>query len=210
MHVLDVGGGLGGPARTLATEHGCRVTVVDIASSYVEAGRMLNELLGLDGLVTMRTGDALALPFDDGTFDAVWTQNSGMNIADKARLYAELRRVLRDGGTLATQEPMAGPVSPRVYPVMWASDASTDHVLPPERVRQHIVDAGFTALTWDEVRIDRAAAGPPPQTIQRLVMGDDGIAEILRATRRNEDEGRLVTVQATFLAGPAAGARAPA
>ena len=88
MHVLDVGGGLGGPARTLAIEFGCRVTVIDLTESYVEAGQRITSMLGLDDRVTFRVGDALALPFDDGAFDAVWTQNSGMNIADKAGLYA--------------------------------------------------------------------------------------------------------------------------
>ena len=122
MRVLDVGGGLGGPARTLAARFGCRVTVVDLAASYVDAGRMLTSLLRLDEEVDFIVGDALQLPVADGSFDAVWTQNSGMNIADKARLYAGFRRVLRSGGRLVTQEPVAGPVRPPVYPVMWADD----------------------------------------------------------------------------------------
>ena len=101
QRVLDVGGGLGGPARTLAVEFGCRVTVVDLTESFVRAARVLTARLGLDDRVSHHVGDALDLRFDDGAFDVVWTQNSGMNIADKARLYAGFHRVLRPGGLLA-------------------------------------------------------------------------------------------------------------
>src|SRR5437763_11188453 len=83
--VLDVGGGLGGPARTLAVEFGCRVTVCDLTESYVRAGEALTARLGLADRVTHRVGDALAL--EPAAWDVVWTQNSGMNIADKERLY---------------------------------------------------------------------------------------------------------------------------
>src|SRR5262247_1326765 len=85
--VLDVGGGLGGPARTLAVEFGCHVTVIDLTESYVQAATMLTARLGLDHRVTHHIGNALDLPFEPGAFDVVWTQNSGMNIADKERLY---------------------------------------------------------------------------------------------------------------------------
>src|SRR5215208_4964097 len=81
--VLDVGGGVGGPARTLAARFGCQVTLVDPTESYVLAGQMLTERMGLADRLTHRIGSALDLPFDDGSFDLVWTQNSGMNIADK-------------------------------------------------------------------------------------------------------------------------------
>src|SRR5258706_379696 len=87
MRVLDVGGGVGGPARTLAVEFGCLVTTIDLTESFVQAAKMLTARLGLGAHVTHEVGNALALPFDGGTFDVVWTQNSGMNIADKEHLY---------------------------------------------------------------------------------------------------------------------------
>src|SRR2546427_12460722 len=117
MRVLDVGGGLGGPARTLAVEFGCLVTVVDLTESYVRAGAALTARLGLAGRVTHRVGDALALDADGAAYDVVWTQNSGMNIEDKERLYMGFAHRLRPGGLLAVQEPMAGPVAPVVFPV---------------------------------------------------------------------------------------------
>ena len=118
--VLDVGGGFGGPARTLAVEFGCRVTSIDLTPTYVHAAQMLTARFGLADRVTHEVGNALALPLDDASFDVVWTQNSGMNIEDKVALYSGFHRVLRPGGLLVMQEPMAGPVDPPLYPMMWA------------------------------------------------------------------------------------------
>jgi SAM-dependent methyltransferase len=201
MRVLDVGGGFGGPARTLAVEFGCQVTVVDLTESYVRAARMLTARMGLDDRVSHHVGNARDLTVHDGAFDLVWTQNSGMNIADKERLYAGFHRVLRPGGLLALQEPMAGPVQPLVYPVMWARDASTSFLRPPAEMKAVIERAGFKARVWDDVTAETAGpttgAGIPPHSIQRLVMGDD-IDEIIRAGQRNRAEGRVVSVQAIF------------
>jgi SAM-dependent methyltransferase len=197
--VLDVGGGLGGPARTLAVEFGCRVSVVDLTETYVRAAEMLTARLGLADRVSHHVGNALALPFDDASFDVVWTQNSGMNIADKARLYAGFHRVLRPEGLLAIQEPMAGPVEPTIFPLMWAGDAGSSFLLRPPEMLALIEAAGFSAQAWDDVTAETSGAtGPvPPHSIQRIVMGDT-LDEIIRAGHRNREEGRLVMVQAVF------------
>ena len=123
--MLDVGGGIGGPARTLVAEFGCVVTLVDPTETFVHASEALTAQLGLSDRLTHRIGSALELPFEDGSFDAIWTQNSGMNIADKERLYAEFYRVVPPGGRLAIQEPIASPVQPIIFPIMWAQDEST-------------------------------------------------------------------------------------
>jgi MPBQ/MSBQ methyltransferase len=199
--VLDVGGGFGGPARTLAVEFGCRVTSLDLTESYVRAASVLTARMGLEDRVGHQVGNALTLPFPDGAFDMVWTQNSGMNIADKERLYRGFHRVLRPGGLLAIQEPMAGPVEPLVYPVMWARDGSTSFLRTPSRMREVIEKAGFRVREWDDVTAETAGpttgASVPAHSIQRLVMGD-AIDEIIRAGHRNREEGRLVSVQAVF------------
>jgi ubiquinone/menaquinone biosynthesis C-methylase UbiE len=201
MQVLDVGGGFGGPARTLAVEFGCLVTVVDLTPSYVRAAQVLTARMRLDDRVSHHVGNALALPFPDETFDLVWTQNSGMNIADKERLYAGFHRVLRPGGRLALQEPMAGPVAPLLYPVMWARDASASFLRTPSEMRAVIEGAGFRARVWDDVTAETAgpatSAGIPAHSIQRLVMGD-AIDGLIRVGHRNRDEGRLVSIQAVF------------
>ena len=199
LRVLDVGGGLGGPARTLAVEFGCHVTVIDLTESYVQAAGELTARLGLSDRVTHHTGNALELPFDEGEFDVVWTQNSGMNIAAKERLYVGFQRVLRPGGLLALQEPMAGSVQPPVFPLMWAVDAATSFLRTPVEMRDLIEHAGFRTRAWDDVTPHpaRPNAEGPKDSIQNLVMGDY-LAAITQNNQLNRDEGRIVDVQAVF------------
>jgi len=200
MHLLDVGGGLGGPARTLALEFGCRVTVVDLTESYVHAGRMLTSLMKLDARVALHVGDALDLSFDGNSFDAVWTQNSGMNIADKERLYVGFHRVIRPNGLLVIQEPMSGPNQPPVFPVMWSRDGSNNFLRKPEQMRGMIEASGFHLLKWDDVthEKDDPNAVRSNYSIQKLVMGEELLAEIRIADKHNDEEQRLVMVQAVF------------
>ena len=199
--VLDVGGGLGGPARTLAVEHGCHVTVLDLTESYVRTGAALTARLGLTDRVTHQHGSALALPFPDASFDVVWTQNSGMNIDDKEALYAGFARVLRHGGRLALQEPMAGPVEPVVFPVMWARDRSASFLRRPQAMRAAIEAAGFVTRAWDDVSGEIAgpasAADVPAYSAPRIIMGD-ALEEIVRAQQRNRQEQRIVMIQAVL------------
>ena len=197
--VLDVGGGAGGPARTLAAEHGCHVTVIDLTTSFVRAGQMLTSRLGLGNRVIHQQGNALELPFEAGAFDVVWTQNSGMNIQDKARLYAGFHRVLKAGGRVAMQEPMAGPVQPPIYPLMWARDPSGSFLATPAELRATVERAGFTVRVWEDVSAEFAgpptAEAIPAHTAQRVIMGD-AIDDIIRANHRNRVEERIVSVQA--------------
>jgi SAM-dependent methyltransferase len=198
LRVLDVGGGLGGPARTLVVEHGCRVTVVDLTESYVRAGRALTARLGLADRVTHEIGNALALDVAPGSFDLVWTQNSGMNIEDKECLYAGFARALRPGGRVALQEPMAGPVQPVVYPVMWAPDARSSFLRPPPEMRRLMEAAGFRVRVWEDVTREiapPAGAALPAHSIQRILMGGR-LAAILEAGDRNREEERIVSIQA--------------
>jgi len=197
--VLDVGGGLGGPARTLAVEYGCRVTVVDLTTSFVRAGQMLTDRLGLGDRVSHRVGNALELPFESGAFDVVWTQNSGMGIADKQTLYRGFHRVLRPGGRVALQEPVAGPVQPPVYPLMWATEPSGNFLVPPTELRATIERAGFAVSVWDDVTAE--TAGPPnadaipAHSAQRVIMCS-ALDAIIRANHQNRAESRIASIQA--------------
>jgi len=201
MRVLDVGGGLGGPARTLAAKFGCTVTLVDLTESYVRAGAALTARLGLADRVTHRVGDALALDLGGDVFDVVWTQNSGMNIPDKARLYAGFARAVRPGGLLALQEPMAGPVQPILFPVMWARDAGASFLRRPDEMRKVIESSGFEVRSWDDVTDE--ATGPstgtdsPAHSVQRIIMGA-ALEPIVKAGQRNRAEGRIVMIQAVL------------
>ena len=192
----------------LAAEYGCRVVVADVTEDYVRAGVYLTARAGLGERVHHLRADALVLPFAAGRFDVVWTQNSGMNIAGKAALYAGFYRLLRPGGRSAIQEPAAGRAQPPHFPLMWASGPETSFLLTPADLRACIRAAGFRELLWDEDPPATASGARPAApvaaqpgasavTVQRLVMGDR-LDAIQAAAVRNDAEGRLARVQAVF------------
>lgn len=207
MHVLDVGGGLGGPARTLATEAGCTVTVVDLSEEFCRVGAMLTARTGLSGAITFQHGSALDLPFADGSFDAAWTQHATMNIADKERLYEEIHRILRPGGRLAMHEVMAGPVQPIQFPVPWARDPSISFLRSSAAVRALLTEAGFREIAWVDEGPNVLAAlqkqatistinGPLPLGIHLLI--GPQFPAMVENIGRNLRENRLTIIQGVF------------
>jgi SAM-dependent methyltransferase len=206
MRVLDVGGGLGGPARTLARELDCHVTVLDLTEEYCRVGAELTRLTGLADRVVFRHGNALEMPFEAEGFDLVWTQHSSMNIEDKPRLYREIRRVLRPGGSLAIHEIMAGRRSPIHFPVPWARDPAVSFLRPAEDVRRQIATAGFTEVTWRDTsaaalewfRRRVSGGGEPPPVGIHLLLGAD-FATMFRNQVRNLEEERIVVIEAVFV-----------
>jgi SAM-dependent methyltransferase len=208
--VLDVGGGLGGPARTLTSTVGCAVTVLDLTEEYCRVGEMLTARTGLGQLVRFEHGSALAMPFTAASFDVAWTQHSSMNVADKERLYAEIYRVLRPGGRLALFEIIGGPVQPIHFPVPWAPDAAISFLRPREEMRALLRETGFAEVAWVDVtqsslewfrrRIAATAtagtAAPPALGIHLLLGPRFGPS--FRNLARNLEENRLAVVQAVL------------
>ena len=178
QHVLDVGSGVGGPARFLAETHGCPVIGIDLAADYCRLAEALTARCGLKDKAIFRPADALALPFADESFDAVWTQHAAMNIADRPRLYREMRRVLRPGGVVALYDVVAGNGAP-LFPVPWARDASTSFLLSPDALRGGLDQAGLTGIAWRDVTADakhwfaRRPRGAPPGLGLHLLMGPE-------------------------------------
>jgi sarcosine/dimethylglycine N-methyltransferase len=203
MSVLDVGSGVGGPARFLAATYGCRVTGVDLSEPFVDAARYLTERTGQNGQVSFQTASALELPFDDGRFHVVLLQHVAMNIADRAQLYREIRRVLNSGGRFATFDVVLNSGEPH-YPVPWARTPATSFLLTAAATREAIEPAGFRALAWqDDTAMAKAwfaqmrAAGPPPSPNLGVVMGPD-FAQLAANLGRNLVEGRLGILTAVF------------
>lgn len=205
--VLDIGAGLGGPSRYLAAQHGCRVAGIDLSPSFVAAAAFLSMRAGLMDKVAYQCADALALPFDAGSFDVVWTQHVAMNIADRERLYAEVFRVLRPGGRFAIHDVVAREGREILYPVPWARTSASSFLLTVEGMRQTLESGGFQAALWadqTQVSIDwfdeqraRAQTGQTPPLGLDIVMGPD-FPEMVRNLGANLREGRAGIVQAVM------------
>lgn len=165
--VLDVGSGVGGPARYLAATFGCTVSGVDLSPGFIDAAIYLTARCALSERVSFEVGDALHLPFADGAFDAVFLQHVAMNIQDRSALYAEVRRVLAPAGRFVTYDVVLrdGDV---LYPVPWARTPSTSFLLSEAETRAALERAGFRSLLWrDDSQIvldwfDKTMAGPSP------------------------------------------------
>jgi len=203
MSVLDVGSGIGGPARFLAATYGCRVTGVDLSEPFVEAARYLTARTGQNGQVSFRTASALELPFEEGSFDAVLLQHVAMNIADRPLLYREIRRVLKQGGSFATYDVVLNGGEPH-YPVPWARTPATSFLLTAAATGEAIEAAGFRRLAWqDDSEAAKAwiaqlrASGSPPAPNLGTVMGPD-FAQLAANLGRNLMEGRLGILTAVF------------
>src|SRR5437667_766368 len=201
--VLDVGSGLGGPSRFLAWRYGCRVSGVDLTAEFVRVAEMLTRLTGLVGQVDYRQGNALDLPFAEMSFDVVWSQNAAMNIADRGRLYSEMRRVLKPAGKLALQEVASGPDGPPHYPVPWAREPGISFLLSPDAARRTLEAAGLRILVWQDTteaaleaahRRARGAEGGAALGTH-LILGPDWQA-MARNSARNLEEGRVALFNA--------------
>jgi sarcosine/dimethylglycine N-methyltransferase len=155
--VLDAGSGIGGTARFVADLCGCRVTAVDLTEEYCDVNRWLNRLVGLADRISVSRADVTELPFTDGTFDVVFSQHVQMNVADKPRLYAEARRVLRDGGRIAIWDITSGEDGELEYPLPWADQPGYSHLVTPDELHRVIEGAGFAIEHWND-RTEQAGA----------------------------------------------------
>jgi len=201
--VLDIGSGLGGPARTLAETHGCHVTGIDLTASFCAAATAMSDWVGLADKVAFGQGDATKLPFRDASFDAAMTIHVAMNIKAKDAVYGHAKRVLKRGGIFAVYDVLQGEGGPVLFPVPWAREPSISHLATPADMRRLLTRAGFEivdeidsseeSLLWFKEMVARlAAAGPPPINFQ-LFLGAD-YPEMARNQVQNLADKRIRTV----------------
>ncbi len=181
--VLDIGSGLGGPARALAETYGCHVTGIDLTAAFCAAATALSGWVGLSDRVDFVEGDATALPFADAAFDAALTIHVAMNIAAKDRMYAEARRVLKPGGRFVVYDVLQGEGGAVLYPVPWAREASISHLATPEAMPALLAGAGFRVLDvrdsteeshlWFEQMAARGAGPAAPAVSMQTFLGGD-------------------------------------
>ena len=144
--LLDVGCGIGGPARMLADEYDCEVTGIDLSEEFVKTATQLSELVKLSAKTKFVYGDATALPFEDQTFDFVWTQHVQMNVEDKTRFYAEIIRVLSDGGTFLYYDIFKKGREVVSYPMPWATDPQISFLTPATEIEGILNDLGLKKI----------------------------------------------------------------
>jgi sarcosine/dimethylglycine N-methyltransferase len=146
MTVLDVGSGLGGPARQVARSTGCRVVGVDITPAYVDVARALTEAAGLARRVEFVRADLAAL--DPVEYDAAYTIHVQMNVADKQAFFAEIARRLRPGARLATFEVCRAGAATPAPPLPWSLDGTDSFLDTAEQLRGTIESSGFELVEW--------------------------------------------------------------
>jgi SAM-dependent methyltransferase len=181
--LLDIGCGLGGAARHVVATLRCRVTGIDLSAEYVAVAAELTRRVGLDASIDYRAASATALPFATGVFDGAYMLHVGMNIADKAALFAEARRVLKRGAVLGLYDVMRAGDGALAYPLPWAGSPVQSFVETPAAYRAFLARAGFRLVAerdrsaaarefFHRTRARAAERGQPPLGLH-VVMGAD-------------------------------------
>jgi len=204
QHVLDVGCGIGGPARLLAKTTGCRVTGLDLTPHFIATAKDFTERTHQTNDIVFQVGSATALPFASHTFDAAWHIHMSMNVADKAAMYAEIFRTLKPGARFAMYDPIRGPHDTPTYPVPWAATPATSFLVPQDDMIALIDTAGFRAISVTDVTpeglawyADVAAArasGPPPTQLPQ----DPRFLAMSKNHRRNLETGAVALLRGLF------------
>lgn len=204
QHILDIGCGLGGPARYIARRFQCRVSGIDITPPFVEAANKLTALLRMEAQVHIALGDGQALPYPDAGFDGAYTQHVTMNVADRRRFFGEAHRVMKPGAFFALTEHGLGPNGQPHHPLPWSEDGAGAWLVTPSQTRTLLEEAGFEAVAVEDTgtkyvaaykaALEKAEQGALPPLGIHLLMGETAVQK-MRNARRNIEEGRTHPIQ---------------
>jgi len=204
QHIVDIGCGLGGPARYIAKRFQCKVSGLDITQPFVEAGNRLTSLLRMEDQVTIRQGDGQRLPYGDATFDGAYTQHVTMNVSNRPSFFSEAHRVLKSGAFFALTEHGLGPNGDPHYPLPWSEDGSGAYLVAPSETRALLETAGFDDIVLEDTGakyltgykdvIEKAEKGMLPPLGIHILMGETA-PQKTRNAARNIEEGRTHPIQ---------------
>jgi SAM-dependent methyltransferase len=203
--ILDVGCGLGGPARFVASRYRCRVDGIDLTPEYVQTGQTICQWVGLGDRISLHQGSALSMPFSDGAFDGAYMLHVGMNIEDKSGLCSEVARVLRPGALFGIYDVMKTGEGDLSFPVPWATTAASSAVAAPEVYRSALQAAGFAIVAelnrrdfavafFEQLRARTMAAGGPPPLGLHVLMGRNAPDKIQNMVQ-NIANGQIAPVE---------------
>ncbi len=180
--VLDIGCGLGGPCRMLAEEYDCNTTGIDLSNEYIRTANELSKLVKLDDKTTFIQGDATQLPFEDQSFDVVWTQHVQMNIPNKKKFYSEIHRVLKPSGYFIYYDILTKGKGEISYPMPWASNSNLSFLSKAEEMDLYLTDLGFTkkqskdqtqaGIVFVDALVARLKECGPPKMGLNVLMGE--------------------------------------
>jgi SAM-dependent methyltransferase len=205
--LLDVGCGLGGPCRMLAEEFNCSTTGIDLSQEYIRTAEKLSSLVGLDDKTNFVQGDANQLPFEDNSFDVVWTQHVQMNILDKKQFYSEIHRVLKKRGHFIYYDIFKKGKQEIMYPVPWANSSGLSFLFPYREMDKILYKLGFsnlgskdqsdTGIAFFESLMIRLKELGPPKLGLHVLMGESAKPKILNLLEGLKTE-RLVLISGVY------------
>jgi ubiquinone/menaquinone biosynthesis C-methylase UbiE len=207
IKVLDVGCGIGGPARMIADEFGCKVTGVDLTEEFIRTANLLSELVGLKDLTEFICADATKLPLNDESFDIVWTQHAQMNIKEKKKLYSEIYRVLKKGGKFIYYDIFSIGNEPLHFPLPWAEESSISSLITIPDYQELLEQIGFKEISrkdqtensanFIKEMFTKVAKEGPPKMGLNLLMKETSI-EKLKNILRNITENKMAVQNGIF------------